>query len=450
VRDVAQTAAVRQAAVFPIDNPPGPLYRGLSMFRASWLAFPLLLEACGGCDAPAVLPGDGAQGDDGALPDTQMSSCLPQGVTGQLLRRAGNPRLLPGQPFRDGSASIAIADPDVRWDAAAARYELYYGAPHAAAFGDPAEPMIRRATSPDRMTWTVDDAPALRAPTDPGAWDRAHVDAPSVAYNPAAPPDRRYLMVYAGAAGPSPLPGAQSPAYAIGAAFSADGVAFTRVPAAASPHGKDGLVLTGPQVYPAAAGALVADPELALVGGVYHMWFSSLACGAPACAGITDRGVAHAYSSDGIAWIVDEAPVRSLLRASIDRTSGGRKPAVIYDEPRCRYELWLTSDLPGEVDGQPVALDNTMGVYRAESLDGRLWSVRYDRPRALQWSAAEAGEALGQHAGADVAQNGTGRLMLYVGYDDQDVPPGFTLPDRGQAAPRPGVMTLNVATRDLP
>lgn len=419
--------------------------------RAPWLVFPLLLGGCGGCDTPADGAPDGPDGPaSDAITDTPTSTCLPLGVMGQFLRRAGNPRLLPGQPFPDGKLSIGIADPDVRWDPAAARYELYYAAPHATSFADPAEPMIRRATSPDRMTWTVDDAPALRASADPDGWDRATVGAPSVVYNPDAPPDRRYLMMYAGAAGPFPFPGHAFPAHAIGAAFSADGAAFTRVPAAASPHGQDGLVLTGLQVYGAATGATVSDPELALVGGVYHLWFGSFACDTPTCANVTDRGVAHAVSPDGITWTVDEAPVRSLLRASVDRTSGGGKPSVVYDEPRCRYELWLTADLPGDVDGQPVALDNTMGVYRAESIDGRAWSVRYDRPRELRWSEAEAGEALGLHAGADVAQRDTGRLMIYAGYDDQGVPDGFTLPDRAQGAPRPGVMTLNVATRDLP
>jgi hypothetical protein len=401
---------------------------------------------CGGGDAPGTPDAPGID----AGPDAQASSCEPQGVTGQFLRRAGNPRLLSGQALPDGKLSVAIADPDVRWDPAAARYELYYSAPHAMAFGDPAEPMIRRATSPDRMAWTIADAPALRIAGGAAAWDRERVEAPSVVYNPAAPPGRRYLMVYAGAAGAFPHPGYTSPGYAIGAAFSADGVAFTRVPAAASPHGQEGLVLTGAQVYPAATGAIVSDPELALVGGVYHLWFSSLACSGANCASVTDLGVGHATSQDGIAWTLDEAPVRSLLRSFGDRRSGGRKPAVVHDEARCRFELWLTNDAAGDVAAQPVALDNTAGVYLAESTDGRAWSVRYDRPRDLLWSAAAAGEGLGLGAGGDVAQNGRGRLMIYAGYDDEGVPAGATLPDRAGGPPRPGVMTLNVATRDMP
>jgi hypothetical protein len=38
--------------------------------------------------------------------------------------------------------------------------------------------------------------------------------------------------------------------------------------------------------------------------------------------------------------------------------------------------------------------------------------------------------------------------MLYVGFDDQNVPANFFLPDHSTF--RPGVMVMNVATRDLP
>jgi hypothetical protein len=41
-------------------------------------------------------------------------------------------------------------------------------------------------------------------------------------------------------------------------------------------------------------------------------------------------------------------------------------------------------------------------------------------------------------------------LMLYVGFDDQNVPQNYFLPDRTPQGFRAGVMTLNIATRDLP
>ena len=209
-------------------------------------------------------------------------------------------------------------------------------------------------------------------------------------------------------------------------------------------------MLTGKQVYPGAVDALVSDPELVLVDGTYHLWFSSFACKDANCATITDFGIAHATSPDGITWTPKEAPVRSLLRASADTKTGGQQPSVIYDAAHCRYELWLTSDLGAENDAQPVEFNNMMGVYKAESSDGITWSMNYTRPRDLQWDANAPGEGLGLLTGADVAQSSTGRLMLYVGFDDENVPAGFALPDRTPQGFRSGVMTLNVATRDLP
>ena len=40
--------------------------------------------------------------------------------------------------------------------------------------------------------------------------------------------------------------------------------------------------------------------------------------------------------------------------------------------------------------------------------------------------------------------------MLYGGSDDQNVPCGLVLPDRSAQGYEPGVITLNLATRDAP
>ena len=375
--------------------------------------------------------------------------CQPIGAQGQFTRRAMNPRYIPGAAYTDGKIDISISDPDVYWDGA--QYQLYFMASHGTSFGSSDQTqVVRHASSADRVTWTIDDAPVFTVSTDAGAWDRTHSETPTVIYNPAAPADRRYLLMYSGSAGVFPYPGYTFQNYAIGAAFSADGKTFTRVPASESPHGKAGLVLTGKQAYPASTNGIVSDPELALVNGVYHLWFSSFACTGTSCETITDFGIAHATSTDGVHWTVGEAPIRSLLRASADTKTGGQQPSVIYDAAHCRYEIWLTSDLGNENDAQPIEFNNMMGVYKGESMDGITWSLNYNRARDLQWSATEAGEHLGLLTGADVAQNSTGRLMLYVGFDDQNVPAGFALPDRTAQGFRSGVMTLDVATRDLP
>jgi hypothetical protein len=410
--------------------------------RRAWML--VLLVACGGGGSDTPDPGD-------ARVDSPPSQCKPIPAQGQFVRREGNPRLLAGSTtFSDGKLDIRIGDPDLRFDPAAQRYELYYSADHATAFGDPSEQVIRHATSLDRLTWTVTDTPVLTVNPDVMAWDHTHTDAPTVVFNPDAPADRRFLLLYAGAARAFPHPGYAFPEYSIGAAFSADGVTFTRVPAASSPHGQDGLVITGAQVYPGAVGATVSDPELAFVDGVYHLWFSSFGCEGTSCATVTDFGVVHATSGDGITWTILEAPVKSLLRASSDDRTGGSQPSVIHDAEHCRFELWQTNDLATEDDNQPVELENMVGVWKAESTNATQWSIFYTGQRDVAWSQTSPapGERLGLHTGADVALNSTGRLMLYVGFDDQNVPAGSTLPTK--TGTRAGVMTLNIATRDLP
>jgi hypothetical protein len=84
-------------------------------------------------------------------------------------------------------------------------------------------------------------------------------------------------------------------------------------------------------------------------------------------------------------------------------------------------------------------------------MDGVNWHINFAFARELTWMPTEPGEPLGLLTGADVGQNGNGRLMLYVGFDDQMVPPSFVLPDHSVTPGyRPGVMVMNVATRDLP
>lgn len=400
----------------------------------------ILLAACGGGDPPAA----------DAPVDTTISECQPLPATGQLTRRSGNPELVAGAAFTDGKLDVAFSDPDLRFDATANRFELFYTAEHATAFGTPGTQVIRRATSPDRMTWTVDDAPVLEPSTDPTAWDRATTEAVTVVENPAAPAARRFLMLYSGSAGAFPHASYTGPEARLGAAFSADGVTFTRVSAADSPHGQAGLVLTAAQVFPGAVGAVIDDPELVVQDGVYHLFFSGFSCMGTDCATVIARGIGHATSTDGLAWTIVQAPIKSLLEASADNTTGGVAPSAIYDASHCRWELWQHRERGSDVAGQPVQLDNTAGVWHADSLDAQQWSVFFTSPRDLAWNQAQpaAGEGLGLRTGFDVTDVGGGRVMVYVGYDDDNVPANAALPTAN--ATTPGVMTINIATRDVP
>jgi hypothetical protein len=273
-----------------------------------------------------------------------------------------------------------------------------------------------------------------------------------VAYNPGAPPGRRYLLMYSGAAHKFNLPdGTPIAEYGIGAAFSADGKTFTRVAAAASPHGAAGQVLTGADVYPAAHLAIVADPEVVYRAGIYHLWFSSYACAgtaALACDTTLAYGVGHATSRDGIHWTPDrEVPIASLLRQPGNRASGPGQPSVIWDAIHGRWEMWATSDAAGEHDAQPVVFNNMAGVWHATSADGVAWRIDYTAARDLTWDVNAPGEHLGLLTGADVAVRGDERRMVYVGFDDRNVPPGLFVPIRVPPGFMPGVFALNVATR---
>jgi hypothetical protein len=390
----------------------------------------VLLLGCG--DDGATVVQDAPAGDIDAPAQQQ---CLPQGAVGSFYRRPPNPRLIAGtHTFSDNKLDTAIADPNLTWDGTT--WHLYYMSPHGTTFNPAGPQVIRHATSPDLSTWTLQDAPAFTVSAS--GWDSGNAETPSVVYNPDAPADRKYVLVYSGASGTFPHPNYPFPDYAIGAAFSADGNTFTRV----STNG--GKVLDASAVYSASTDGVVADPDIIVVGGTYHMWFSSFGCSGSNCATVDRYGVADATSTDAITWTVQEAPVISLLATASMLTSGRSQPSVVYDELHCRYEMWM-ADQSG-TDNQPVQFNNMTGVLHAKSANGTSWTV--DAMRDLTWDSTKDGEALGLLTGADVAQKGTGRYMVYVGFDDQNVPANSFLPTANSFVS--GVMTLNLATRDAP
>lgn len=399
-----------------------------------------LLASCGQSQPAAP---DGAP-----QPQDDAQACSPQSATGDFYRRAPSPRLVAGaKTFADAKVDTEITDPDLWWDEAAQRWSLFYASAHGT-FGSTNTAIIRRASSVDLASWTFDDEPALTA-VGAQAWDALIVSGPSIAYNPDAPAERRYALMYSGAARPFPFPSYLGAEFSIGVAFSSDGILFARLEAADSPKGKAGLVLEGADIFPGAAGAIAAAPELVFVGGTYHLWFSSFACTGAQCATVTAHGISHATSTDAVNWTIEAAPVPSLLRQSATPTSGGTDAAVVYDNVHCRWELWLTNDSIADVAAQPTDLDNSVGVWHATSSNGKSWTINYAGQRDLGWNKTVAGETLGLRKGIDVATKSSGRYMAYVGYSDQQVPNGATLPARAQPASSiPGIMTLNIATRD--
>ena len=320
------------------------------------------------------------------------SQCLPQGAVGQFNRRSPNPRLIAGgHAFTDNGVDTALADPDLLWDGTT--WHLYFSSPHGQ-FGSTGNPLIRHATSTDLTTWTFQDMPTV----DPGAQPTVALDA-----------NHRFVMLYNSPAG-------------IAIATSTDGATFTPT----------GGILTAPD-----ATLSLRDPELVIVGDTFHVWVG---------AGSAEiRGIAHATSKDLTSWQFDPIPVPTLQRASADLKSGGGQPSVIYDEPHCRWEMWLSNDQPGDTTGTITGA--TAGYWHATSVNATSWSISYQQTRDVVWSSTENGEHLGMRSGADVASKNGGRYMLYTGFDNQNVPTNSTLPVTGGTTS--GVQTLNLASRDV-
>lgn len=384
----------------------------------------MALTACGEKDPGAV---DAFTG--GAI-DVPPQQCQAQGAVGTFYRRTPNPRLVAGgHTFTDANVDTTITDPDLVWDEAGQLWHLYYTADHGT-FGGVTGTLIRHATSTDLATWTFDDVPALGA-----TGTEMVIGRPSVVIDPGGSVERRFLMAYAAATSDSPYD------WSIRIAHSADGHGFAR----------DATAITGLQVSSSSMRATASDPDLVIENGRYHMWFSGFACSGTGCANTDIHAIGHATSADGVTWAIQDAVVPSLLRAAADHATGGERPTVVYDAPHCKFEMWLTNESsPTENNDQPTEFENTSGLWHATSTNGMSWTINYAFTRDFVWDASSAGEHIGMMAGADIALKGTGRYMVYTGFDDQNVPASSQLPDRSGGGFRDGVMTLDLATRDAP
>ena len=366
------------------------------------------------------------------------------GSAGAFVRDPDNPSLRAGHTYSDGLRDLNVSDPNLSWDDAAQQFDLYYMGAHAAQFSDPGVQQIHHATSPDGSAWTISDTPALVAASDGSAWDHTNSETPSVAYNPDAPAGRQYVLAYSGANGD--FPGETFASYAIGVAFSADGQTFTRVAAAESPHGEDGLVLTGSDAYPTASGAIVADSGDRL----RRRHVSPVVLELRVRRGLSDRDRVRCRARD-----VDRRRALDgrrgsgrLAAAHARHADDRRRPA----ERRLRRRALPLRDVVdlgsiGRHERAAVVFNNMAGVWRATSSDAVTWSIDFAGTRDLTWDMTAPGEPLGLLTGVDVAIKDDARVMAYVGFDDQDVPAGYFLPEQGSPGFGSGVMALDLARR---
>lgn len=389
-------------------------------------------------DAPAS---DGASSSSSSSGDA--AGPAPFGCTpgdGAWRRCAANPVYLAGKALPDGNLEISVGDPDVFFDEDDRKWKAYWstGAAKTFAEAEGAPIHVKYAESTDGVSWDVQKEPALRSGVDPQNWDDSQIETPSVVKVPTNPPDRRYVMFYAGANNVDfpKLPGAPFAWYQIGVAFSADGKKFTRLPAAESPYaGKvtgfrkhDGLVLLGKDAFPGTANVeqgLVADPEVVLANGAVHLFFSSYATRA-------DRSTPVAY---GVSQATSPDAVHLTMAAGNPRVVGASQPSVI--RVGATYELYTVHDSPEDFLKVPTSFNPYYGIWKRTSSDLVTWS---DRGAAHDFTldTSAPSEKYGWIKAGDVAYRDGIRRYYYVAFGDQNVPAGFyglLKPDSGVALP---------------
>jgi len=192
------------------------------------------------------------------------------------------------------------------------------------------------------------------------------------------------------------------------------------------------------------ADGVVADPEVQLVNGVYHLWFSSFANDADG--NPVAFGISHATSSDGIHWIPgSDNPVPSLRN---DENVGGQQPSVAWNPVLQRWEMWFTLDTDKDVAQIPSTFNPALGFWLATSADAFSWQVHGGAQRDVYWQPHSIYEEYGVLTGADVVIVNGLRHLFYTGWGSNDVPEGFVVPLRDRRGFAPAVLNLIHATKD--
>lgn len=393
---------------------------------------PLFASLLLGCSSSSTPSGDRTQD---ASPGTDASDAVAPDPCGPLdttwRRCAKNPLVKAGAQQLDGRFEISIGDPDVQWDESAKLWRAWWSTGLANAYTDPDPTLaIKYAESADGVDWRVQQAPAIVSHRNPADWDYSKVETPSAIYVPTNPPERRWLLYYAGG-NDAVKKGPGYTWYQIGLAVSADGKSFTRLPAAESPYADkatpyanvEGLVLLGRDVFPGIADVsdgLVADPEVVLDAGTFHLFFSSLAvdgAGNPLA-----YGISHATSSDGIHW----APTAANPVATLQGSAG---PSVVRLADGS-WELFFYRDSDAEKATIPTTFNPMLGVWRATSADLATWTSPGET-REIAWDGAYAYEKLGWIATGDMAVRDGEHRWYYVAFDVEGAPSGWVAPTHG-------------------
>jgi hypothetical protein len=386
--------------------------------------------------APASDAADAAEASDGGAP----SPCGE--LTTTWKRCPQNPLYVAGRALPDGDLELSVGDPDVMYDADEGKWKAWWstGAARSFAQGKGAPIHIKYAESSDGVTWNVQPEPVLRSGGDPMNWDNSGLETPTVVKVPNNPPERRYVMFYAGGNDVDypRLPNLDYLWYQIGVAYSADGKRFTRMPASESPYaGKatgfrkvEGLMLLARDAYPGkpeVVNGVVADPEVVFDGTSYWLFFSSLGTE-------SDRS---RYLTFGIsrAKIDNIASPRLSPSSGNPLLFGAAQPSVIRTE--AGYELYAFYDLPEDDARVPLRFNQMYGIYKHLSTDLQTFSAR---PQTPDFSVEDAvgSEKWGMVKTGDVVYRDGVRRFYYPAFRDRSVPSGFYAPLKlGSVSPLP-------------
>ncbi len=352
------------------------------------------------------------------------------------LRYFDNPVIVPG--FGIGTS---FSDPSVLYDEEETLWKMWATVGWDEVRGQ-RRYAIRYAESEDGVYWKIQEDLAFLPSDNFNDWDYTHVEMPSVVKIPSAPPDKRYMLFYAGANVTQKALAKGEPNYQIGLAFSSDGKKFNRLPASLSPHSKNGLLLTIKDFFVYVLGVeegTLSDPEILIKDGIYHLWFTGK--GFDSSGRLVASGIGFASTADGVQWKVSpQNPLSSLMRK--DNPGRSAHCSVLWNEAQQVFEMWYDDDSGKELSqvglGDPK---NVIGYWHAVSKNGEDWTTEHQEGRDFVWDSFDPAETYGLTAGVEVVLQDNVYFFFYGAKGAKKVPSRW---------PSEDIMTINLATRGAP